>query len=48
MFKKWKEKIKELIKKGKRIKAAIITDYAGHPCDWKNKKTFIKNISLRL
>lgn len=40
---KMERKIKELIKKGKRIKAAIITDYAGHPCDWKN----IKKLSLK-
>ncbi len=40
---KMEKKIKELIKKGKKIKAAIITDYAGHTCDWKN----IKKLSLK-
>lgn len=40
---KMEEKIKELIKKGKRIKAAIITDYAGHTSDWNN----IKKLSLK-
>ena len=32
---KMEEKIINLKNKNKRIKAAIITDYAGQPCDWK-------------
>ncbi len=29
-------KIKKLKKKNKRVKAVIVTDYAGHPADWKS------------
>ena len=29
-------KLEEKLKKGKRVKAVIAMDYAGHPCDWKS------------
>ncbi len=32
---KLEEKIKYYHDKGKRIKAVVAVDYAGHPCDWK-------------
>ena len=40
---KMEKKLKELKKKGKKVKAAIITDYAGQPCDWK----IIKQLSSK-
>lgn len=29
-----KDKLKKVSRRGKRIKAVIAVDYAGHPCDW--------------
>ena len=40
---KLEKKIIQLKKKGKKIKAAIITDFAGQACDWKK----IKKLSLK-
>lgn len=38
---KLEESLIKLKKRGKKVKAVVITDYAGHPCDWKR----VKNLS---
>ena len=44
---KMEKKIKEFSKKSKKIKAAIITDYAGQPCDWKKIKMLSKKFNFQ-
>jgi UDP-4-amino-4,6-dideoxy-N-acetyl-beta-L-altrosamine transaminase len=42
------EKIIYLRKKGRRVKAIFATDYAGHPCDWKQLKKISKKYKVFL
>ena len=43
---KMEKKIINLKNKNKRIKAAIITDYAGQPCDWKKISALAKKYNF--
>ncbi len=42
------KKIIDLKKKRKKIAAIICTDFAGHPCDWKNIKKISKKFNINL
>ena len=41
-------KLEEKLKKGKRVKAVIAMDYAGHPCDWKSLSYLSKKYKFKL
>tara|TARA_B100001094_G_C18165620_1_gene791884 strand:+ start:904 stop:2067 length:1164 start_codon:yes stop_codon:yes gene_type:complete len=41
-------KIKDYIAKGKKVKAVIGVDYAGHPCDWNNLREIADNYNIQL
>lgn len=43
---KMEKKLIEFKKKRKKIKAAIVTDYAGQPCDWKKIKELSKKYNF--
>ena len=45
---KLEDKIKKYKKKGKKIKAIIGVDYAGHPCDWKSLRDIANKYNLQL
>ena len=42
------QKIKKYLSKGKKIKAVIGVDYAGHPCDWKELRFLADKYSFQL
>jgi len=42
------KKIESLLKKDKKIKAMILVDYAGHPCDWKSISLLKKKYNLKV
>lgn len=42
------DKIIDLKKKGKKIKAIICTDFAGYPCDWKKLSNIGKKYKIKL
>jgi len=42
------EKIKDYIENGKKIKAVIGVDFAGHPCDWKALREIADKYELKL
>jgi perosamine synthetase len=42
------EKVKFYQSKGKKVKAVIGVDYAGHPCDWKALRDIAANYGLQL
>ena len=42
------EKVRDLQKKGKRVKAIIGVDYAGHPCDWEALREVADRYELKL
>ena len=42
------EKIKAYHSKGKKVKAIIGVDYAGHPCDWKSLREIADKYELQL
>jgi perosamine synthetase len=41
-------KIKDYIAKGKKVKAVIGVDYAGHPCDWKKLREIADTYNVQL
>lgn len=41
-------KIESLLKKDRKIKAMILVDYAGHPCDWKSINLLKKKYNLKV
>ena len=41
-------KIKDYIAKGKKVKAVIGVDYAGHPCDWNHLREIADNYNIQL
>ena len=43
---KLEKKLKELKRKKKRVRALIVTDYAGHMCDWKRIKKLSKKFNF--
>ena len=45
---KLKKKIQFYLKKNKKIKAIIATDFAGQPCDWKELKKISKKYKITL
>ncbi|HIC43552.1 MAG TPA: aminotransferase class I/II-fold pyridoxal phosphate-dependent enzyme, partial [Sulfurimonas sp.] len=45
---KVEEKIKVYKSKGKKVKAVIGVDYAGHPCDWKGLRQIADKYGLQL
>ena len=42
------EKVKFYQSKGKKVKAIIGVDYAGHPCDWKSLRTIADKYDVQL
>ena len=42
------QKIKDYHGKGKRIKAVVAIDFAGHPCDWEALRTIADQYELKL
>jgi dTDP-4-amino-4,6-dideoxygalactose transaminase len=42
------KKVKFYQSKGKKVKAIIGVDYAGHPCDWKSLRTIADKYDLQL
>ena len=45
---KLRKKIQTYQNKGKKVKAVIGVDYAGHPCDWKSLKDIADEFELKL
>ena len=45
---KLEDKVKKYLNKGKKIKAVIGIDYAGHPCDWKALREIANKYEFRL
>ena len=45
---KLEERIKVLLSRGKKVKAVIGVDYAGHPCDWKSLREIANKYQLKL
>ena len=45
---KLEDKVKKYLNKGKKIKAVIGIDYAGHPCDWKALRQLANKYELQL
>ena len=45
---KLENKIKKYLKKNKKIKAIIVTDYAGNPSDWQGLKKISKKYNIKL
>lgn len=45
---KLEEKIKAIEGKGRRIKAVVAVDYAGHPCDWRALRTLASKHEFQL
>ena len=45
---KLEDKIKRYQNKGKKVKAIIGVDYAGHPCDWTALKFLGKKYNIKL
>jgi len=45
---KLEDKAKKYLNKGKKIKAVIGVDYAGHPCDWKALKELANKYQFKL
>jgi dTDP-4-amino-4,6-dideoxygalactose transaminase len=41
-------RVESLLKKDKKVKAMVIVDYAGHPCDWKSISFLKKKYNLRI
>jgi dTDP-4-amino-4,6-dideoxygalactose transaminase len=45
---KLEDKVKEILKKQKKVKSVIATDFAGHPCDWKALKFLAEKYNFTL
>ncbi|MHB8853410.1 MAG: UDP-4-amino-4,6-dideoxy-N-acetyl-beta-L-altrosamine transaminase [Ignavibacteriaceae bacterium] len=45
---KLEQKLKDYKVAGKKVKAVVAVDYAGHPCDWKNLKRLAEEFSFQL
>ena len=45
---KLEQKVKELRSQGKKVKALLAVDFAGHPCDWKAFRTIADRYELQL
>ena len=45
---KLEDKITEHIRNGKKVKAIVAVDYAGHPCDWKALRSIANKYDLDL
>jgi UDP-4-amino-4,6-dideoxy-N-acetyl-beta-L-altrosamine transaminase len=45
---KLEERVKALLSKGKKIKAVIGVDYAGHPCDWESLRDIANRYQFKL
>ena len=45
---KLRKKIQTYQNKGKKVKAVIGIDYAGHPCDWRSLKDIADEFDLKL
>ena len=45
---KLEDKVKKYLNKGKKIKAVIGIDYAGHPCDWQALREIANKYEFRL
>ena len=45
---KLEDKVKKYLNKGKKIKAVIGIDYAGHPCDWKALRDIANKYEFKL
>jgi UDP-4-amino-4,6-dideoxy-N-acetyl-beta-L-altrosamine transaminase len=45
---KLEEKIRDLLRQGRRVKAVVAVDYAGNPCDWKAIREIADRYSLQV